>query len=82
MRIAILFHFCNEAQPAAVTEVEGSITDAMIPFPGDTVSHCDLDGSRFRAQVVGRHFDYSLTCGEDVGGAITVVLALNRLAMQ
>lgn len=82
MRIAILFHVSNEEMPAAVTEVEGEITDVMIPASGDTVSHRDLDGVKFRARVIGRHFDYSLSTGEDVTGTVTVVLTLERLKIH
>ena len=82
MRIAILFHMIDESEPAAVTEVAGDVTDAMLPSPGDTVSHRDVHGQRFRARVVGRHFDYSLNDGEDVDGLITVTLSLERLVRQ
>ena len=80
MHIALLFHFYNEAEPAAVTEVKGEVTDMMVPLLGDTVSHRGFDGFRFRAQVVGRHFDYSLANGVGVDGTITVTLSLHRIS--
>lgn len=79
MRIALLFYFLGDTEPAAVTEVAGDVTDMVLPYPGDTVSHRDVKGDRFRARVVGRHFDYSLMDGEDVDGSITVTLSLEHL---
>jgi hypothetical protein len=85
MRIAILFHFFNESEPAAVTIAEGSITDMLVPLLGDTVCHRDAQGDRFRGAVVGRHFDYSLANdgeGGEIDGTITVTLSLSRLQVQ
>ena len=85
MRIAILFHFFNEPEPAAVTIAEGDITDMLLPLLGDTVCHRDPDGMRFRGAVVGRHFDYSLASdpeGGAVDGTITVTLSLTRLQLN
>lgn len=82
MRISILFQFYDESRPAAVTEVEGAISDILLPEVGDTVCHRDLDGRRFRAHVLGRHFDYSIDEGEDVDGAISVLLSLKRLEVE
>ncbi len=79
MHIALLFHFYDEAEPAAVTEVEGAVTDVLVPLLGDTVSHRGFDGLRFRAQVVGRHFDYSLADGAGIDGTITVTLSMQRM---
>ncbi len=84
MRIAILFHFFDELEPAAVTEVEGSITDVLMPLLGDTICHRNFEGMRFRAHVIGRHFDYSLAEGMGLDGAgtdgtITVTLSLDRM---
>ncbi len=79
MRIAILFHFHDQGSPSAVTEIEGPVTDIVLPTVGDTITHTDFEGARFRAQVLGRHFDYSLSDGEDVDGAITVVLTIKHL---
>ncbi len=80
MHIAVVFHFNDESRPAAVTEVDGAI-DILLPRVGDTISHRDLEGRQFRAQVLGRHFDYDLEDGEDIGGKITVVLSMKRLPM-
>ena len=80
MHIAVLFHFHDAPRPSAVTEVEGSITDIVLPEVGDTIAHTDFEGRRFRGQVLGRHFDYSLQNGEDVAGSITVVLSLKRVS--
>jgi hypothetical protein len=85
MRIAILFHFLNEAQPAAITVAEGPITDMLIPLLGDTVCHRDAKDDEFRGAVVGRHFDYRLANGldgEEIDGTITVTLSLARLAIN
>lgn len=79
MHIAVVFHFHDERRPAAVTEVEGGVSDVLLPRVGDTLSHRDLEGNRFRAQVMKRHFDYNLEDGEDIGGSITVVLSMKRL---
>ncbi len=79
MRIAVVFHFHDEQSPAAVTEVEGAVTDILLPGVGDTLSHRDLDGRRFQAQVIGRHFDYSFDQGEDVDVSISIVLSMKRL---
>jgi hypothetical protein len=83
MRIAILFHFIDAAEPSAVTIAEGSITDIIVPILGDSVCHRDASGTRFRGSVVGRHFDYSLANGrdgEEIDGQITVTLSLSPLA--
>jgi hypothetical protein len=82
MRIAILFHFLDELEPAAVTEVEGAVTDVLLPLLGDTVCHRNAEGMRFRAHVIGRHFDYSLADGEGIDGSITVTLSLDRMISQ
>jgi hypothetical protein len=85
MRIALMFHFFNESQPAAVTVAEGPITDMLVPVLGDTICHRDSVGERFRGAVVGRHFDYSLANSHDGGevdGTITVTLSLSRLQVQ
>ena len=85
MRIAILFHFANESEPSAVTVAEGSITDILLPQMGDTVTHTDFDGSRFRGCVIGRHFDYSLaqsTDDEEIDGTITVTLSLGPMSVH
>ena len=79
MNIAIVFQFQGGGEPSAVTEVAGSITDVILPFPGDTVSHRDFEGRPFQGQVVRRRFDYSLSDGEEVDGRITVILSLERL---
>ena len=79
MHIAIVFFFEHERHPAAVTEVEGAVTDILLPLVGDTVSHRDLEGNRFRAEVLERHFDYDLEEGEDVDGRVRVVLSLRRM---
>jgi hypothetical protein len=85
MRIAIMFHFFNEPEPAAITVAEGPITDMLVPLLGDTICHRNSDGVRFRGAVVGRHFDYSLANdvdGGEVDGTITVTLSLTRLQMN
>jgi hypothetical protein len=85
MRIAILFHFFNENEPAAITVAEGNITDILVPLLGDTVCHRNAEGERFRGAVVGRHFDYSLASdasGGEIDGTITVTLSLSRLRMN
>ncbi len=85
MRIAILFHFFDEPEPAAVTTAEGPITDMLVPLLGDTVCHRDAEGLRFRGAVVGRHFDYSLASdpeGGEIDGTITVTLSLSHLQIQ
>ena len=85
MRIALLFHFFDEHEPAAVTSAEGPITDMLVPLLGDTVCHRDAHGIRFRGAVVGRHFDYSLASdleGGEVDGTITVTLSLSRVQIQ
>ena len=79
MHIAILFQFYNEGRPAAVTEVEGMVTDVLLPEVGDTLNHTDIEGNPFRAQVLGRHFDYALGQGKDVDGSLTVVLSMKRI---
>jgi hypothetical protein len=85
MRIAIMFHFFNEQEPAAITVAEGPITDMLVPLLGDTVCHRNAEGDRFRGAVVGRHFDYSLASdaeGGEIDGTITVTLSLSRLQMN
>jgi len=77
---AIVFHFHDERRPAAVTEVEGEVTDMLLPGVGDTLSHADLDGSGFLAQVPGRHFEYDLEDGEDVSGRVSSILSLSASA--
>jgi hypothetical protein len=80
LRITLLFHFSDEPDPAAVTEVEGAVTDMMLPAPKDTICHTDRQGQRFRAIVIGRHFDYRFANGgEDLHGSITVTLSLDRM---
>ncbi len=79
MHITILFQVVTEQHPSAVTEVEGAVTDVILPGVGDTVTHRDFSGQTFRAQVLGRHFDYRLSDGEDVSGSVSVVLSLKRL---
>ncbi len=79
LRITVLFHFTDEADPAAVTAVDGDVTDLMLPGLNDTICHNDFSGRRFRAKVVGRHFDYRFAIGEEIDGAITVTLSLARL---
>ncbi len=79
MRIAVVFHFHDEQNPVAVTEVEGAVTDMVLPEVGDTLSHRDLDGRQFQAQVIGRHFEYSFDQGEDVDGSISIMLSMKRL---
>lgn len=85
MRIAIMFHFFDEQQPAAITVAEGPITDMLVPLLGDTICHRNAEGARFRGAVVGRHFDYSLADdyeGGEIDGTITVTLTLNRLQLN
>ena len=82
MRISILFHFSDESQPAAITEVEGDVTDVLVPLMGDTVCHRNVEGERFRGQVIGRHFDYSLANGALTDGRITVTLSLDRVVPE
>lgn len=79
MHITILFQITTERHPSAITEVEGAVTDVILPEVGDTVTHRDFAGQTFRGQVLGRHFDYQLSDGEDVSGSVTVVLSLKRL---
>ena len=57
----------------------GEVTDMLLPGVGDTLPHADLDGSRFLAQVPGRHFEYDLEDGEDISGHVTILLSLKRL---
>ena len=82
MRISVLFHFSDESEPAAITEVEGDVTDVLVPLMGDTVCHRNAQGTRFRAHVIGRHFDYSLANGTLTDGRITVTLSLDRLVPE
>ena len=85
MTIAILFHFLNEPEPAAITVAEGPITDMIVPLLGDTVCHRNAQNERFHGAVVGRHFDYSLANsdeGQEIDGTITVTLSLTPLALN
>ena len=79
MHIAVVFQFEGDANPSAVTEVEGQITDMLLPTPGDTVSHINLEGKRFEGEVLRRHFDFSLEDGLDISGVVTVTLTLKRM---
>ncbi len=79
MRIAVVFQFHTEREAAAVTEIEGDVSDVVLPQVGDTVTHRDLEGHSFRAQILGRHFHYELNDGENVQGSITIVLSMKRL---
>ncbi len=76
MHIALVFLFQGEDRPAAVTELEGAVTDVLLPEAGDTLAHTDLEGHPFRAEVLGRHFDYRMDDGEDVEGSISVEISM------
>ncbi len=81
MRITVLFQFNHESEPAAVTGIEGEVTDIIMPDVGDLIAHSD-SGSPFRGKVTERRFKYTMPLGEDVDGSVEVTLCLDRTVLQ
>ena len=78
MHIIVLFQFNHEDKPAAVTGIEGDVTDILLPIVGDLVRHNDSAGVPFEGKVTDRIFSYELPAGNAVDGAISVTLCLDR----
>ena len=82
MHIFVLFNLNGEPGPAAVTGVEGQVTDLLLPFPGDVVHHRAADGRFFTGKVTHRMFSYELPDGQAIDGAVSVTLFLDRLPLH
>ncbi len=82
MHFVIRFHFNDQKHHAAETGVAGSVTDILLPLPGDTVTHRDRCGAVFTGKVTDRHFVYEVPDGLDVDGLVMVNLYLNPLSIH
>jgi hypothetical protein len=78
----VLFHLNGEPGPSAVTGVQGEVTDILLPSVGDVVSHRDGEGAPFTGRVTERVFNYDLSDGHGVIGAVSVTLFLDRLLVH
>lgn len=81
MRIYVEFHFNHEEKPAAVTGVEGEVTDIILPDVGDLIRHSD-SGHPFVGKVTERTFSYNLSEGVGINGSVTVTLSLDRVEVN
>ena len=78
MCIELVFQFTTESRPSAFTGVEDDVVDLILPSIGDLVTHRDVAWKPFSGRVADRTFSYAMPAGEDVNGAITITLFLNR----
>lgn len=82
MHISVSYRFNHEETPAAVTGVEGDVTDLLLPSVGDLVRHRDERGDLFEGKVTDRIFEYDIRHGVAVDGAISVTLCLDRTVVH
>ena len=82
LRITLYFQVNNEPDACAVTGAEGDVTDLILPNVGDVVSHRDVTGKPCLGRVTSRLFTYDLPDGDQVDGAVTVMLSLDRLPLH
>ena len=79
VRITLQFVLNGNTTPAAVTGVDGQVTDLILPSPGDYVEHRDFDGEAILGRVTRRSFRYLLSDGDNVEGEVAVVIWLDRV---
>ncbi len=82
MHIVVQFQFNDEDAPSAVSGVAGQVSDFILPMVGDTVRHQDFGGKTFVGKVTSRLFNYELPPGIGVDGVVTVLIYLDRIAVN
>ena len=79
MLISISFQFHGDPAPAAITGVEGDVSDILLPAVGDLVKHVSKAGVPFTGRVTDRVFQYDLPNSQSAGdGSILITLHLDR----
>ena len=79
MRITLFFQFNDQDKPAAITGVDGAVTDLILPCVGDLVRHRDAKGIAFTGNVTQRVYSYDLVDGPNVDGSVEVVICMERV---